>query len=1074
LLVAFFFFAPVSQPEEEGTLETYQEYFPTLHLFASSADACPFKCVRCTVWDPNAWPNNCVEYYCDTDCENDPGNGGGTQPPSISHDLDCQQTGLNGWCIGALAINLTASDPQGQQVVISGDVNGNNFTCTSNPCTLNLSEGAGLVSYRVDAATGLSASGSAFFYLDATTPQINGNISASPGINGWYNSQAFVTAWASDALSGLASLEVNIDNAGWASYSDTNFTDGMNTIQFRASDNAGNVTETDVQAVNVDTTPPMLSLATTGTTGQNGWYLSAVMLTPTASDELSGLASLEATTDGITWNSVKAPITLSDGTYAVQFRATDQAGNVSLTPLQQVNVDATTPSLSLNISGAKGQNSWYVTHVSVTPNASDAGAGINKIEATVNQGPWTIITSPLSITDGIHSYQIRVTDNAGNVAKTPVLSLMVDTIAPAIAMDDDTLNLGDTLYYDLEDLGSGLWINRTVIEDDDEKYKKVVWLTEAVGQKANGEIRWDGIFADGTRATPGEYFITLKISDRAGNETMRTAVVKVTPLSALIPIPAFTPPSNPPLPLGEDLEEEETQLEFGGTNNGNAGGEASTVISGGQTVVQGKTGWTSESTSFSSGNRSANAPVDASNILWGAAAAAVLGMTLADWQRKREEEEAARRAAERAKEVPDDVRARRRAKVIAKNEAKRAQERAWEQARQAQNKKPEIDEDSFMQKTYKKILSTANVITGMSTWKEKQENQTHQNDVSAARWAGVASVAQEEVKKNASGVGKPLAMPVKNDDSPSDEEKSWFKEKWDNFVISVQIRLGIDKYLEKLQEQAARTPTPTLAPWYFTPSPTITPTPLYTATPQFTNTPHPTSTYLDDQLKTFGIELRNVDSDLLTTIFQATQLTANKFQPLTGGTPQQAFIMSHGTIAIIINKDAQIDNGNCEAERVVKGTQYWTKEQKEPTFNVQTTITCKESPSLANLIHEFVHAFDLNYRVFGNPSQNLFSDNLSNLIVDDEPIRRITIDGNVIRDQRGFITGLKSLENPGTPFKIEEFADTQMNAILDGSGVDSTHGFKNDNYGNARHDEWKDLMKQWQQDMQAHFDTFLK
>jgi hypothetical protein len=746
LLVAFFFFAPVSQPEEERTLETRQEYFPTLHLFASSADACPFKCVRCTVWDPNAWPNNCVEYYCDTDCENDPGNGGGTQPPSINHNLDCQQPGLNGWCIGALVINMTASDPQGQQVIISGNINGANFTCTANPCSINLPEGAGLVSYRADSFTGLSASGSAFFYLDATTPQINGNISASPGINGWYNSQAFVTASASDALSGFASLEVNIDNTGWASYSDTIFTDGTHTIQFRASDNAGNVAETDIQVINVDTTAPTLNLAATGTTGQDGWYISAVTLTPTASDDLSGLASLEVTIDGITWNSVHAPITLSDGTYTMQFRATDQAGNVSLTPLRKVNIDATTPSLNLNIIGTKGQNSWYVTHVSVTPNASDAGAGINKIEAAVNQGTWTIIASPLSFTDGIHSYQIRVTDNAGNVTETPVLSLMVDTIAPAIAIDDDTLHLGDTLYYNFEDLGSGLWINRTVIEDDDEKYKKVVWLTEAVGQKANGEVRWDGIFADSTRAALGEYFITLKISDRAGNETMRTAVVKVTPLSALIPIPAFTPPSNPPLPLGGDLEEEETPLEFGGMNNGNAGGEVDPVISGGQAVVQGKTGWTSESTSFSSGNQSANLPSDTSNILWGATAAAVLGMTLADWQRKREEEEAARRAAERAKEIPDDVRARRRAMVIAKNEAKRAQERAWEQAKQAQNKKPEIDEDSFMQKTYKKILSTANVITGMSTWKTqgdtKAKEQAHQNDVSAARWAGSASVAQ--------------------------------------------------------------------------------------------------------------------------------------------------------------------------------------------------------------------------------------------------------------------------------------------------------------------------------------------
>jgi hypothetical protein len=87
---------------------------------------------------------------------------------------------------------------------------------------------------------------------------------------------------------------------------------------------------------------------------------------------------------------------------------------------------------------------------------------------------------------------------------------------------------------------------------------------------------------------------------------------------------------------------------------------------------------------------------------------------------------------------------------MAETKARRAQEQAWEQARVAQNAKPEIDEDTFMQKTYKKILNTANVIPGVSAWKEKQEEQAKQNAVSAARWAGVASVAQgrQEEKKN--------------------------------------------------------------------------------------------------------------------------------------------------------------------------------------------------------------------------------------------------------------------------------------------------------------------------------------
>jgi hypothetical protein len=255
---------------------------------------------------------------------------------------------------------------------------------------------------------------------------------------------------------------------------------------------------------------------------------------------------------------------------------------------------------------------------------------------------------------------------------------------------------------------------------------------------------------------------------------MRAAVVKVTALSALIPIPTFTPPpSNHPLPLGEDVEEE-TPLEFGGTNNGHAGGEVGALVAGGEAAAQGETGWTSAGASFSSGNQSAHVPSAASNILWGAAAAAVLGMTLADWQRKREEEAAARLAAERANEVPDDVLAKRRAKVMAKNQAQRNQERVWEQARQAQNAKPEIDEDTFMQKTYKKILSTANVIPGVSAWKEKQEEQAKQNAVSAARWAGVASVAQ----------GK------QEEELIARQEETWASKAW-NWTFNNQVELSL-------------------------------------------------------------------------------------------------------------------------------------------------------------------------------------------------------------------------------------------------------------------------------------------
>ncbi|MFN8434330.1 MAG: Ig-like domain repeat protein [Anaerolineales bacterium] len=615
----------------------------------------------------------------------------------------------------------------------------------------------------------------------------------------------------------------------------------------------------------MDTTAPTLDLSTTGTTGQNGWYVSAVTLTPKASDATSGLYSLEATTDGVTWTNVSTPITLPDGIYTVQFRATDNAGNVSQTPARQIYVDATTPGLSLNINGTRGQNDWYISSVTVTPNVSDGGSGINKVEASVNNGAWGTITSPLSFTDGVHSYKIRATDNAGNVTETPVLPMMMDTVPPAIATYDDTLDLGDTFNYDLEDTLSGLWINRSVIEDDAEKYKKIVWLEELTGNKSNDNtIRWDGIFADGTKAAPGQYFITLKISDQAGNETMRTAIVEVTAFNSILPIPAFTPPASTvtePIPSEASTTNEQS---FGGANNGNVGTETTTIN--GETVFASVNLQAGGTNSFTSGNQTTNLPNTNPNILWGAAAAAMLGATLAEWQKKREED-AARLAALIASnagqgdedEIPPDVLAKRRGKVIAKNQAKRAQEQVWEAARtqqqtqQAANIAKAVQADMTQEEKLSAYKQTAGYIARQESYAEyesqksleaqragerdavaiadayKAQEQARQNAVDAARWAGVASVAlgkQESEEKNTGG--KALAMPARDDDPPN-----W----WEKYVVQPLKNAWNTISSWFTQEPITRpTPTPAVLPTQpqfptvvFTPtisvSPTVTPTP---------------------------------------------------------------------------------------------------------------------------------------------------------------------------------------------------------------------------------------------------------
>ncbi len=289
LLVGLVFFTPVVNKTDE-TPSKLQSVFPELKPFASSADACPWACIECTSWDDSAWPRGCATYECNAACEGEPGSGGGGpvyQPPTISHVLTCSNPGNNGWCIGSLSLDLSASDPQGQSVIISGDVNGTPFTCPNGntTCSIPLSEGTGTLNYKVDAATGLSASGSASYQVDVTTPQISGSLAGTAGQNGWYVSPTLVTASPSDTLSGIASFEVNVDNAGYTTYADTTFTDGVHTIQYRAYDNAGNYTEVS-QTVMVDTIAPSLS-------APGGLHLSEIM-NYRLDDATSGLAQFSA------------------------------------------------------------------------------------------------------------------------------------------------------------------------------------------------------------------------------------------------------------------------------------------------------------------------------------------------------------------------------------------------------------------------------------------------------------------------------------------------------------------------------------------------------------------------------------------------------------------------------------------------------------------------------------------------------------------------------------------------------------------------------------------------------------
>ena len=609
------------------------------------------------------WSNKTHSYHCYCD-EWDNSGCTPTDPPSIDAELNCSLWGNGSWCAGSYTLDLSAAEPQGLEVMISGDVNGTAFACpaslATSTCSVPLPEGSGSASFTATSASGLTTSDSSSYQHDSVQPQIDGWLNGTNGNNDWFISSVDINASASDPApaSGIATFEYNLDNGGWESFPGSlSLSDGVHSLSLRASDAAGNTVETD-QTVQIDTITPALDMSVDGTLGANGWYSSAVQVSVSASDSGSGVNTVEYDLDGAGWTAYSGPLDLSDGVHNLSLRVIDNAGNIT-EGTQIFSVDTLAPVIDFSLTGTEGANGWYTSTVQVNASASDAGSGLSTMEVSVDGGAWSAYSMPLVFDDGPHTYQFRATDQAGNLTNTTLQQIQVDTIPPAIDLPK-SWKLGQTTTFKLQDDGSGLASVRLVIEDEDERYPKVTWDESLGSYKFKGEIDWDGHFKDGQLAPPGgEYYAWLKVRDHAGNESMRAGQITVPvgnfvgelilpsddrPTGLVSGAETSDPVVEPPVPLSLAANEAPASqsptvsapptISFGGAGNGAAQPSSAQA---------GKVG-------FNAGGVS-NSPLtnSPSNILWGATATAAIGAFAAEITRRKEAEQAAQRAANAAK-----------------------------------------------------------------------------------------------------------------------------------------------------------------------------------------------------------------------------------------------------------------------------------------------------------------------------------------------------------------------------------------------------------------------------------------
>ncbi|WP_320731431.1 Ig-like domain-containing protein [Enterobacter roggenkampii] len=475
------------------------------------------------------------------------------------------------------SLGATLADGEYAQISIDGGVTWQNVIVTGNSWYYVDSRTLGNQTYDyyvrvVDAAGNVGASAHQQVTVDTIAPDAAITVSVDNiTVDTGFDNNDFLTSSTSYTLHGTLGAELGVGEyvqvsmdggTTWVyatvsgtqwSYSDTRtLTDGSHNYQVRVVDQAGNVGATTSQAVTVDTQAPQYGVSIdsiSDDTGQSGSDFITMDTTLTINGSLgSALASDErvqiSLDGGNTW--LDTTVTnqrwsftdtrdLPDGDYTYLVRIIDQAGNVGSTASQVVTVDTTPPTtVGTVVSYTDGEGERQGTFGSAV--ATDDNSPL--INGTLNRAPddgeivqlyrdgvllgqvtmngsasWSFQDNGLS--DGNHTYIVRVTDRAGNYTESDGFVLNVDTSIPtttaaitAQTTSDTTPIVSGTVSADLV---NGEYLVVTV---NGKTYTSQTGGAVVVDPDHN---TWYLQIPDGDALSVASYSVTAQVKSSAGN-----------------------------------------------------------------------------------------------------------------------------------------------------------------------------------------------------------------------------------------------------------------------------------------------------------------------------------------------------------------------------------------------------------------------------------------------------------------------------------------------------------------------------------------------------------------------------
>jgi hypothetical protein len=243
--------------------------------------------------------------------------------------------------------------------------------------------------------------------------------------------------------------------------------------------------------------------------GENGWYVSSVTVTLSASDTLSGIESTWYRIDySGYWKFYTVPFTVSsDEEHTVEYRSFDRAGNREDTKSVDFKIDETPPVTEHEFDGVIGEDGWFVTDVTVTLSAEDATTGVNYTKYKLDDGDWITYVEPfVVIEDGDYTLYYYSVDLAGNIEPTIEVEFKIDhdTTPPVTTHEFDGI-MGENNWY----MGNVLV---TLMAEDDSAGVEFTYY------KLDDDVEWQDYTGSFLVTEDGEHTIVYYSVDRVGNE----------------------------------------------------------------------------------------------------------------------------------------------------------------------------------------------------------------------------------------------------------------------------------------------------------------------------------------------------------------------------------------------------------------------------------------------------------------------------------------------------------------------------------------------------------------------------